>query len=156
VASVVAVRAATPPVIKARHALVRVAVPAVPANWTWFSATAVVPALQRDWGLSAAGAAWLLVAVQTGFITGSITAALLNLPEPAAIPIRFLVGAPITRRLIEEYVRRPRAGGDERPELRCQVLRHKCLCVLHRSSYSMIGNCPEDPAEAAVCRLLPG
>jgi hypothetical protein len=90
------------------------------ANSTWFSATAVVPALERDWGLTAAGAAWLVVAVQAGFIAGSIAAALLNLPdriEPrrliagsaiaaaaanallvpagglaAAIPLRFLVG----------------------------------------------------------------
>ncbi len=104
----------------ARRALRRVALAAVLANSTWFSATAVVPALQRDWGLTAAGAAWLVVAVQVGFITGSIAAALLNLPDrielrrliagaaiaaasanallipagglAAAIPVRFLVG----------------------------------------------------------------
>lgn len=119
-ASVLAIRAAAPAVTKARPALVRVAVAAVLANSTWFSATAVVPALQRDWGLTASGAAWLVVAVQAGFITGSIAAALLNIPdriEPrrliagsaiaaatanallvpagglaAAIPVRFLVG----------------------------------------------------------------
>jgi MFS family permease len=98
-----------------------VALAAVLANSTWFSATAIVPALQRDWGLTAGGAAWLVVAVQAGFITGSIVAALFNLPdrmEPrrliaaaavtagvanaalvpvggvaAAIPVRFLVGS---------------------------------------------------------------
>ena len=119
-ASVVAIRAAAPAVTTPRRALVRVAVAAVLANSTWFSATAVVPALQSDWGLTAAGAAWLVVAVQAGFITGCIAAALLNLPdriEPrrlvagsavaaavanallvpagglaAAIPLRFLVG----------------------------------------------------------------
>jgi hypothetical protein len=80
VASVLAVRATAPAVTKARHALVRVALAAVLANSTWFSATAVVPALKRDWGLTAAGAAWLVVAVQAGFIAGSIAAALLNLP----------------------------------------------------------------------------
>ena len=100
--------------------LARVALAAVLANSTWFSATAIVPALQRDWALTPAGAAWLVVAVQAGFITGSVAAALLNLPdrvEPrrlmatsavaaaaanvalvpagglvAAIPARFLVG----------------------------------------------------------------
>jgi MFS family permease len=120
VASVVALPAPTPAVTRPRHALVRVAVAAVLANSTWFSATAVLRGLQRDWGLTAAGAAWLVVAVQAGFITGSIAAALLNLPdriEPprviagsaiaaatanallvaaggpgAAIPLRFLVG----------------------------------------------------------------
>ena len=80
-ASVLAVRATAPAVTKARHALVRVALAAVLANSTWFSATAVVPALERDWGLTAAGAAWLVVAVQAGFIAGSIAAALLNLPD---------------------------------------------------------------------------
>ena len=123
-ASVVAVRAAAPAVTKPRRALVRVAMAAVLANSTWFSATAVVAALQRDWHLSAGGAAWLVVAVQAGFITGSIAAALMNLPdriEPrrliagsaiaaaaanallvaagglaAAIPSRFLVGVALT------------------------------------------------------------
>jgi hypothetical protein len=51
------------------------------ANASWFSATAVVPALQRQWGLTSAGAAWLVIVVQVGFVVGSIGAALLNLPD---------------------------------------------------------------------------
>ena len=51
------------------------------ANATWFSATAVVPALERDWSLTAAGAAWLVVVVQVGFVAGSFAAAVLNLPD---------------------------------------------------------------------------
>jgi MFS family permease len=105
----------------ARRVLVRVALAAVLANSTWFSATAVIPALRDEWGLDSAGAAWLVVAVQVGFIAGSVTVALLNLPdrlEPrrliaasaiaaaaanagllvtgglaGALPCRFLVGA---------------------------------------------------------------
>jgi MFS family permease len=65
----------------ARRALVRVSIAAVLANSTWFSATAVVPALTRDWQLTAADAAWLAVAVQIGFIAGSAGSALLNLPD---------------------------------------------------------------------------
>jgi predicted MFS family arabinose efflux permease len=65
----------------ARRALIRVALAAVLANSTWFSATAVNPALRADWGLDAAGAAWLVVAVQLGFIAGSVSVALLNLPD---------------------------------------------------------------------------
>ena len=72
---------ARPRPLTARRALVRVAVTAVLANSTWFSATAVVPALERDWGLGASGAAWLVVAVQIGFIAGSVGAAVLNLPD---------------------------------------------------------------------------
>jgi predicted MFS family arabinose efflux permease len=67
--------------ISRRRALGLVALAAVLANSTWFSATAVVPALEREWHLGAGGAAWLVVAVQVGFITGSVGAALLNLPD---------------------------------------------------------------------------
>ena len=74
-----------------RSALVRVASAAVLANATWFSATAVVPALERDWSLTAAGAAWLVVVVQIGFITGSVAAAVLNLPD--RLPPRLLMAA---------------------------------------------------------------
>jgi hypothetical protein len=41
----------------------------------------VVPALERDWPLTAAGAAWLVVVVQVGFVAGSFAAAVLNLPD---------------------------------------------------------------------------
>jgi len=43
---------------------------------------------------------------------------------------RFVAGASITRRPIEEYVRRPRAGGDERPELRDLTARERELRTL--------------------------
>ena len=66
---------------RARRALLRVALAAVLANSTWFSATAVIPALRVDWRLDSAGAAWLVVAVQLGFIAGSVTIALLNLSD---------------------------------------------------------------------------
>jgi MFS family permease len=64
-----------------RRALVLVALAAVLANASWFSATAVVPALERQWHLTSAGAAWLVIVVQAGFVTGSVGAALLNLPD---------------------------------------------------------------------------
>jgi MFS family permease len=65
----------------ARRALALTSLAAVLANASWFSATAVVPALERAWGLTSAEAAWLVVAVQVGFVTGSAGAALLNLPD---------------------------------------------------------------------------
>ncbi len=73
----------------ARRALLLVALAAVLANAAWFSATAVVPALERDWQLTSAEAAWLVIAVQLGFVTGSLTAALLNLPD--RIETRWLI-----------------------------------------------------------------
>jgi len=104
----------------ARAALARVASAAVLANATWFSATAIVPALERDWALTGAGAAWLVVVVQVGFVVGSLAAAVSNMPDrveprrlmaaaallaavanlgllfanglPVALPSRFVVG----------------------------------------------------------------
>jgi MFS family permease len=47
----------------------------------WFSASAVLPALQRDWGLGPGGSAGLTIAVQIGFIAGTLASALGNLPD---------------------------------------------------------------------------
>jgi MFS family permease len=48
---------------------------------TWFSATAVLPQLRSLWSLSATEAAWLTIAVQLGFVTGSLAVATLNLAD---------------------------------------------------------------------------
>jgi MFS family permease len=47
----------------------------------WFSAAAVLPALRREWALGDGGAAGLTIAVQAGFIVGTLGAALTNLPD---------------------------------------------------------------------------
>ena len=47
----------------------------------WFSASAVLPALRREWALGDAGSAALTIAVQAGFIVGTLAAAMVNLPD---------------------------------------------------------------------------
>ena len=47
----------------------------------WFSGSAVAPALRAEWGLSEAGGAWLTLAVQLGFVAGTLVSALGNLPD---------------------------------------------------------------------------
>ncbi|MFL6209538.1 MAG: MFS transporter [Pyrinomonadaceae bacterium] len=47
----------------------------------WFSAAAVVPVLQHEWQLDATRAGWLTLAVQLGFVAGTLTSALINLPD---------------------------------------------------------------------------
>ncbi|OGL00774.1 MAG: hypothetical protein A3E31_10915 [Candidatus Rokubacteria bacterium RIFCSPHIGHO2_12_FULL_73_22] len=47
----------------------------------WFSANAVLPALSRDWQLGDGGRAGLTLAVQLGFIVGTLGGALANLPD---------------------------------------------------------------------------
>jgi MFS family permease len=47
----------------------------------WFSGSAVVPALSREWSLSESSASWLTLSVQLGFVAGTLLSALLNLPD---------------------------------------------------------------------------
>jgi MFS family permease len=47
----------------------------------WFSATAAAPALAREFAITGAGVAWLTMAVQGGFVAGTLMSALLNLPD---------------------------------------------------------------------------
>jgi MFS family permease len=47
----------------------------------WFSASAVLPALTRDWHLGDGGRAGLTLAVQLGFIVGTLVSAVGNLPD---------------------------------------------------------------------------
>lgn len=57
---------------------------------TWFSASAVVPALTEAWNLDAGQRAWLTMSVQIGFVAGAFGSALLNLAD--RIPARQLFG----------------------------------------------------------------
>jgi len=47
----------------------------------WFGVSAVAPQIVREWKLDAATAAWLTLAVQLGFVAGTLLSALLNLPD---------------------------------------------------------------------------
>ena len=59
---------------------------------TWFSGTAVVRVLRADWQLSVAETAWLTIAVQLGFVSGSLPVAFTNLLDITA-PRRMLIVA---------------------------------------------------------------
>lgn len=54
----------------------------------WFSASAVVPQLTSEWGLSGAQQSWLTMSVQVGFVTGALLSAILNLADrlPGPMP----------------------------------------------------------------------
>jgi MFS family permease len=58
----------------------------------WFSATAATPALVAEFRLSTGQAAWLTMAVQGGFVLGTLVSALLNLPDLLATRRLFAVG----------------------------------------------------------------
>lgn len=59
----------------------------------WFSASAVVPALRVEWNLSDSSAGWLTIAVQLGFVCGTLLSALLTLPDVFSVRYLFALSA---------------------------------------------------------------
>jgi MFS family permease len=47
----------------------------------WFAASAVAPQIASEWHLTSSASAWLTLAVQLGFVAGTLASALLNLPD---------------------------------------------------------------------------
>ena len=47
----------------------------------WFTGSAVVPALANEWKLSSSQVSWLAIAVQLGFVAGTLISATLNLAD---------------------------------------------------------------------------
>ncbi|MGH9366210.1 MAG: MFS transporter [Thermoanaerobaculia bacterium] len=64
-----------------RRALVLLALAELLGMSPWFSASAVVPALAAEWNLGDGEISWLTLAVQIGFVAGTLTSAVLNLPD---------------------------------------------------------------------------
>jgi MFS family permease len=59
----------------------------------WFSVSAVVPALRVEWKLNDSSAGWLTIAVQLGFVFGTILSAVLNLPDVFKVRYLFAISA---------------------------------------------------------------
>ena len=57
----------------------------------WFSASAVVPQLTAEWGLSGAQQSWMTMSVQIGFVAGAVLSAVLNLAD--RLPLTRLIAA---------------------------------------------------------------
>ena len=70
----------------------------------WFSASAVAPQLELDWGLTSGEAAGLTIAVQIGFVVGALASALLSIadvvPARRLFVISALVGAGVNVALV--------------------------------------------------------
>jgi len=59
----------------------------------WFSGSAVVPALEKEWNLSPSQVSWIAIAVQLGFVAGTLLSATLNLPDIISARHLFAVSA---------------------------------------------------------------
>jgi MFS family permease len=65
----------------AHRMLWRVAVAQFLGMTLWFSATAAAPAIAREFALTAGATAWLTMAVQGGFVAGTLASAMFNLAD---------------------------------------------------------------------------
>jgi MFS family permease len=59
----------------------------------WFSATAVTPVLVAQFGMSESHASWLTIAVQAGFVAGTLGSAVANLADVINARVLFFIGA---------------------------------------------------------------
>jgi len=59
----------------------------------WFSATAVTPRLIEEFGITEARAAWLTMAVQAGFVAGTLVSAVANLADVLNARVLMFLGA---------------------------------------------------------------
>jgi MFS family permease len=59
----------------------------------WFSATAVTPALVETFNISPTSTAWLTMAVQAGFVVGTLGSAVANLADILNARVLFFLGA---------------------------------------------------------------
>ena len=59
----------------------------------WFSATAVTPVLVDEFAMSAERAAWLTMAVQAGFVAGTLASAITNLADVLNARVLLFLGA---------------------------------------------------------------
>ena len=66
---------------KQRRALTIIALSQLLALTLWFSASAVAPSLETEWGLTTGQASWLTLAVQIGFVIGALLSAIVNLSD---------------------------------------------------------------------------
>jgi MFS family permease len=58
----------------------------------WFSATAAAPAIAAEFSISGAGTAWLTMAVQAGFVAGTLASALSNVADVVNARRLFAIG----------------------------------------------------------------
>jgi MFS family permease len=78
---------------QARKTLILLSVAELLAMSLWFTGTAVLPQLEREWRLGLGAASWLTISVQLGFVTGALLAAVFNLADVFSAPRIFVISA---------------------------------------------------------------
>ncbi len=85
-----------PPNAGKRQTLILLSIVELLGMSLWFSASAVVPELTREWSLTSGQQAWMTMSVQIGFVAGAFLSAVLNLADrydaPRMIAVSALLG----------------------------------------------------------------
>ena len=76
----------------AQRVLLLVALAEVLGMTLWFSATAAAPAIVREFGMATGGLAWLTMAVQAGFVAGTLVTAVTNVADAVNSRRLFAIG----------------------------------------------------------------
>src|SRR6188474_2470681 len=95
------------------HALALLSLAELLGMALWFSGSAVVPALTREWQLSPSQISWIAIAVQLGFVAGTLISATLNLPDIISTRHLFAISAflgAIVNGLFGLYIHDPGTG----------------------------------------------
>jgi MFS family permease len=74
-------------------ALTLVAIAELLAMGLWFAVSAVSPAIAAEWRLTEAQTSWFTLAVQVGFVAGTILSAVFNLPDVMRVRQLFALSA---------------------------------------------------------------
>jgi MFS family permease len=78
---------------QARKTLILLSIAELLAMSLWFTGTAVLPQLEREWRLGLGSASWLTISVQLGFVAGALLAAIFNLADVFSAPRIFVISA---------------------------------------------------------------
>jgi MFS family permease len=91
--------------------LLLVAIAEILGMTLWFSATAAAPAIVAEFGMASGGLAWLTMAVQAGFVAGTLITALTNLADAVNSRRLFAAGCVIGALVNGAIAFAPSAGG---------------------------------------------
>jgi MFS family permease len=112
------------------------------AMTVWFSASAVVPQLTKEWSLSGGQKSWLTMSVQIGFVAGALLSAALNLSD--RIPAhRLFAASALTAALANAAI--PLSGAGPGPALALRFLTGFALAGVYPPGMKLVASwCKED------------
>ena len=102
----------------------------------WFSASAVVPQLTREWSLQDAGRSWLTMSVQAGFVVGALVSAWFNLADRFQ-PHRLIAGSALVGAIVNAAIT---LTGGPAPAIALRFATGVCLAGVYPPGMKLIAS----------------